>query len=329
MVVPGISLAREREGRWAMGAANAILAVRSVDKTYARRKVVDTVSFEVRAGEVMGILGPNGAGKTTIIRMIMGITAPDRGEIAYNLPDGRSRGIPKSQVGYVPEERGLYKDTRVMDTLVYLAGLKQVDPVTARARARVWLERMDLLRWSGSRIDRLSKGMAQKVQLIASVLHGPRLIVMDEPFSGLDPLNQDLFKEEVRRLAAEGAAVLLSSHQMNLVEETCDRILFLHRGKRVFYGDTDEVRARFGGFKAVLRGPGPFAELERSPLVASAEFGAGIAVFLLKPEANPARFAAAIPPDALTDEITVSRPTLHDIFVGLAKEVPDEDAADV
>lgn len=311
-----------------MGAVSEILAVRSVDKTYAQRKVVDAVSFEVRAGEVMGILGPNGAGKTTIIRMIMGIIAPDRGEIAYNLPDGPSRGVPKSRVGYVPEERGLYKDTRVMDTLVYLAGLKQVDPVTARARARVWLERMDLLDWSGARVDRLSKGMAQKVQLIAAVLHEPGLIVMDEPFAGLDPLNQDLFKEEVRRLAAGGAAVLLSSHQMNLVEETCDRIFFLHRGSRVFYGDTDDVRARFGGFKAVLRGPGPFAELERSPLVASAGFSQGSAVFRLKPGVTPARFAAAVSPDAVTDEITVARPTLHDIFVGLAREVLDDDAAD-
>ena len=309
-------------------AAGEILAVRSVDKTYARRKVVDAVSFEVRAGEVMGILGPNGAGKTTIIRMIMGITAPDSGEIAYNLPDGPSRGIPKSQVGYVPEERGLYKDTRVMDTLVYLAGLKRVDPASARARARVWLERMDLVRWSGARLDRLSKGMAQKVQLIAALLHEPKLIVMDEPFSGLDPLNQDLFKEEVRRLAAQGAAVLLSSHQMNLVEEVCDRIFFLHRGNRVFYGDTDEVRAGFGGFKAVLRGSGPFTGLERSPLVASAEVSQGNAVFLLKPGVTPAQFAAAIPADASIDEISVSRPTLHDIFVGLAKEVTDEDGAD-
>jgi ABC-2 type transport system ATP-binding protein len=311
-----------------MGAGEEILAVRAVDKSYGHRKVVDAVSFEVRAGEVMGILGPNGAGKTTMIRMIMGIIAPDRGEIVYHFKDGPSRGIPKSRVGYVPEERGLYKDTRVMDTLVYLAGLKQVDPVTARARARAWLERMDLLRWSGARVDRLSKGMAQKVQLIAAVLHEPRLVVMDEPFSGLDPLNQDLFKEEVRRLATQGAAVLLSSHQMNLVEETCDRIFFLHRGGQVFYGDTGEVRARFGGFKAVLRGPGPFTELERSPLVASAKFSQGSAVFWLKPEVTPARFAAAVPPDALTDEITVSRPTLHDIFVGLAKEVSKEDAAD-
>jgi ABC-2 type transport system ATP-binding protein len=170
--------------------------------------------------------------------------------------------------------------------------------------------------------------MAQKVQLIASLLHEPKLIVMDEPFSGLDPLNQDLFKDEVRRFAAQGTAVLLSSHQMNLVEETCDRIVFLHRGRRVFYGDTDEVRALYGGFKAVLRGPGPFAELERSPLVASAEVSPGNAVFFLKPEVTPAQFTAAIPPDAPTDEITVSRPTLHDIFVGLAEEVSDEDAAD-
>ena len=311
-----------------MAEVGEILVVRSVDKTYARRKVVDAVSFEVRAGEVMGILGPNGAGKTTIIRMIMGITAPDSGEVVYNLPDGPARGIPKSQVGYVPEERGLYKDTRVMDTLVYLAGLKRVDPATARARARLWLERMDLLRWSGTRLDRLSKGMAQKVQLIAALLHEPKLIVADEPFSGLDPLNQDLFKEEVRRLAAQGAAVLLSSHQMNLVEEICDRILFLHRGNRVFYGDTDEVRAGFGGFKAVLRGSGPFTELKRSPLVASAEVSRGTAAFLLKPDVTPAQFAATIPADALIDEITVSRPTLHDIFVGLAKEVTDEHGAD-
>lgn len=309
--------------------ANGILTVRRVDKSYGQRKVVDGVSFEVGPGEVLGLLGPNGAGKTTIIRMVMGITAPDQGEVIYRLPGGPARGIPKARVGYVPEERGLYRDALVIDTLVFLAGLKGLDPLVARRRSLEWLERMDLARWARVRVDKLSKGMAQKVQFIAAVLHDPQLVVLDEPFSGLDPVYQELFGAEIQRLTGRGAAVLLSSHQMNLVEENCGRILFLHHGHRVFYGDTAEVRARYGGFRAVLRGRGPFDFLRQSPLVASAQLQEGRAVLALDPSASPAEFAASLPPGLDLDEVVVSRPSLHDIFVGLVKEVPEPDAPDL
>lgn len=296
-----------------------MLSVEAVVKEYGRKRAVDGVSFDVGRGEIVGFLGPNGAGKTTTIRMIMGITAPDSGRIVYHL-DGAANAIPKHRVGYLPEERGLYKEARVIDVLLFLAGIKGLDRRTARARALAWLERFQLKEYAYARVNQLSKGMAQKVQFIAAVLHEPDLVVLDEPFSGLDPVNQDLFKQEIRRLAATGTAVLLSSHQMNVVEELCDRIFLINRGKQVLYGTLREIKSQYGVHRVNLVVTDARWQLPPSPYVDEAKQDGLRWTCLLRPGATPAQFLKTLPGDAPIEEISVSRISLHDIFVRTAQE---------
>ncbi|MBI3660507.1 ATP-binding cassette domain-containing protein [Candidatus Acetothermia bacterium] len=221
-----------------------ILRVHEVHKQFDGIKAVNGISFGIETGEIFGLLGPNGAGKTTLIRMILGIFQPDQGQIEFSFaPNGH---LPKEKVGYLPEERGLYEDRKISDTLAYLASLKQMSPERARERALHWLERLELGRYFERRVRELSKGMQQKVQFIASVLHEPPFIVLDEPFSGLDPVNQDLFRDIILNLKASGTTVLLSSHQMNFVEDLCDRIMLVNRGQALVYGPLREIKHAHG-----------------------------------------------------------------------------------
>src|SRR5690606_37267329 len=211
--------------------------VDSVVKRYHRKTAVDGVSFSVQRGEILGFLGPNGAGKTTTLRMIMGITAPDAGRVTFRLEGaGDSQRVPKHRVGYLPEERGLYKEARVMDVLLFLASIKGMRRDEARRKALEWLERFELSAYATAKIEELSKGMAQKVQFIAAILHEPDLVVLDEPFAGVDPVNQNVSREEIRRLADRGPAILLPSHQMNLAEEPRDPLFLVNNGRGVRYG---------------------------------------------------------------------------------------------
>jgi ABC-2 type transport system ATP-binding protein len=200
-----------------------VLKVEGLNKWFKDTQVLHDISFEVYKGEIMAILGPNGAGKSTTIRNIMGIMYPDEGRITFhNHPE-----IPRHKIGYLPEERGLYKNVKVMDILLYLAELKDYPLDKARERALHYLKKFGLEGKENALVEELSKGMGQKVQFIASVIHEPELLILDEPFSGLDPVSQELFKEEIRRLAEKGTAILLSSHQMNLVEEMADRLFMI------------------------------------------------------------------------------------------------------
>jgi ABC-2 type transport system ATP-binding protein len=227
-----------------------LLELQRVCKRFGDLQAVDSLSFGVRAGEVFGFLGPNGAGKTTTLRMVMDISAPDEGRILF---DG-SAGIDRRRVGYLPEERGLYADAPVLDTLVYLGELRGMRTGDARQAARAWLERLELADRAGDKVSRLSKGNQQKVQLAGAVLHRPALAVLDEPFSGLDPLNQELAMRIMRELCGQGTAVLLSAHQLDLVERLADRFLLLSRGRALFGGTLEEVRrAATGGADLVVR----------------------------------------------------------------------------
>ncbi|HEX6987828.1 MAG TPA: ATP-binding cassette domain-containing protein [Bacillota bacterium] len=308
-----------------------VLAVDRVVKRFGDKTTVDHVSFDVRPGEIMGFLGPNGAGKTTTLRMIMGILAPDQGRITFRLAGGDApqRGsrhagaagtLPAPLVGYLPEERGLYREARVLDILLFLASLKGLRGRAARTRALEWLERFGLGPQAHARVHQLSKGMAQKVQFIGAVLHEPRLVVLDEPFSGLDPVNQELFLNEIRRLAAEGCAVLLSSHQMNLVEELCERIFLIHQGRRVVYGPLRDIKADYGVHRVrlLLRDAG--WRLPSSSLVESAEYDGPRATLTLRAGVEPAAFLSSLPPGAPIEEISVARISLHEIFVRIARE---------
>ena len=211
---------------------------------YGDRAVVKDVSFTVEPGEVLGMVGPNGAGKTTTIRMLLNIIEPDEGTVLlFGRPFSREH---RTLLGYLPEERGLYRNLRVQETLEYLGSLKGMRRSDARRRAEEVLERLDMTEHRSKKIAELSRGMGQLIQLAATIIHQPRLLVLDEPFSGLDPLNVRLMKEILGQLRADGMAIILSTHQMNQVEEFCDKVLMVNRGQVVLYGALEEVRNGFG-----------------------------------------------------------------------------------
>jgi ABC-2 type transport system ATP-binding protein len=228
--------------------------VTDVSKHYGSFEAVKNLSFSVQPGEIFGLLGPNGAGKTTTIRMLMDIIKPDAGHI--RILDESPSDATKNRIGYLPEERGLYKGLKVMDTLVYLAALKDMDRHKAERRAEALLKRVDLWGSRNHKISALSKGMQQKLQFVVTILHDPDLVVLDEPFQGLDPVNLELIQEMIAALPAQGKTVVLSTHMMNQVERLCDRILLIDHGRSVLYGQIDEIKTRFANNAVILRTAG-------------------------------------------------------------------------
>ncbi|MDI6402098.1 ATP-binding cassette domain-containing protein [Balneolaceae bacterium ANBcel3] len=221
-----------------------MIELESVCKSYQRVKAVDALSFSVKEGEIFALLGPNGAGKTTCIRMIMQIIQPDEGLIRFDDRMVYNGKVRRSRLGYLPEERGLYPDTPVLDTLLYLGGLRHSDQKGLKQNALEWLKRFGLLDRRKDKISTLSKGNQQKVQFIASVLHRPDFAVLDEPFSGFDPINQEMISDVIRELRNNGTTILLSAHQMQLVERIADRILLLDSGRERVCGTLQEIRAK-------------------------------------------------------------------------------------
>nr|HID12422.1 ATP-binding cassette domain-containing protein [Anaerolineae bacterium] len=219
-----------------------IIQIQNLVKRYGDVVAVDDLSFEVERGEIFGLLGPNGAGKTTTIRVIMDILQPDDGKVQVL---GQPPGKAKALVGYLPEERGLYRNLKVLDTLVYLAELKGVPRPTARERAMHLLEEVELEDWASRKVRDLSKGMQQQLQFIASLVHDPEVLFLDEPFQGLDPVNVERIKGLIADLHREGKTVVLSTHQMNLVEALCDRILLIDKGQAVLYGPLADIKRQY------------------------------------------------------------------------------------
>lgn len=300
------------------------LQVQTISKAYGSTTVVDNISFHAPPGKILGVLGPNGAGKTTTIRMIMGITAPDQGEILFQSEGKKTRGVPLDTVGYLPEERGLYKEAKVMNILLFLAGLKNVPKDQARQRALEWLAKFGLEAYAHKKVEQLSKGMAQKVQFIASILHEPKFVVLDEPFSGLDPVSQDQFKAEIRALADSGAVVLLSSHQMGIVEELCDEIFLIHKGKEVVKGDLQSIKERYGNFRVDILTDQEL-DLDFGFVESSEKLNGGRFRFILKEGVEPLQFINSLPSQLEIRELTISRPSLHDIFVQIAQGGAEHD----
>src|SRR5436309_8188694 len=280
-------------------------------KAYAATVAVDDVSFEVRPGEVFGLLGPNGAGKTTLIRMLIDIIAPDDGRILF---DGRPIGpAERDRIGYLPEERGLYRKEKVIDILIYFGMLKGLTRREARDRSRVWLERVGLPEVAGRRADSLSKGMQQKVQIAASLLHDPAIVVMDEPFSGLDPLNMVLVKDLLRERRERGGLVILSTHQMPMVEELCDRVAMVDHGRLVLYGVLEEIRRRHGESIVLV---GADADLEDLPVVARVEPQGVLHRVILRDGARPRDLMALLLEKRIAiDHFEALRMPVEDIFV--------------
>ena len=227
------------------------VSVESVTKRFAGHTAVERLSMEVPPGGIFGLLGPNGAGKSTTIRLIMSILQPDEGRIALFGSVGNSRDL-SARIGYLPEERGLYKKMKVLDHLVFLGEVKGIARSDARQRALAWLERLEIAGWAQKKVEDLSKGMQQKVQFAGALLHEPELVILDEPFSGLDPINAQTMKDIVVEIAASGRTVLFSTHVMEQAERMCDRVAIIARGKLVVNGTVAQVKADFGGRHVAL-----------------------------------------------------------------------------
>jgi ABC-2 type transport system ATP-binding protein len=227
-----------------------MIEVKNLYKTFTTVNAVNDVSFQVEAGRVFGLLGPNGAGKTTIIRMILNIIRPDSGNVYFN--GNPYSAAVQNAIGYLPEERGLYRKNKLMHVIQYFAGLKGVPARDAKRRAEFWLERFDLAAYAYNKIEELSKGNQQKVQFIISILHSPDYIVLDEPFSGLDPVNQILLKDIIDEFRAEGKTLIFSTHQMEQAEKMCEDICIINKGRVVLYGRLGEERKKFGANDILL-----------------------------------------------------------------------------
>ncbi len=222
----------------------SFLQIENITKTFGFYKAVDNISFEVPKGIVFGLLGPNGAGKTTTIRMINNIILPDNGKITLNdkIIDYEAQNF----IGYLPEERGLYKKLKVIDQLVYFASLKAVPSKLAEERAFFWLEKLGAKGWENKKIQELSKGMQQKIQFISTILHNPDLLILDEPFSGFDPINTEMLKNIILEMKSDGKTIILSTHVMSQVEELCDEILLINKGQVILNGKVKDIKKRYG-----------------------------------------------------------------------------------
>ena len=233
------------------------IELENVSKIFGRpphRKVaVDNVSWQAGGGEIFGLLGPNGAGKTTMIRMMLDILRPDTGRVLLNDDPVGNRTLEfKQNIGYLPEERGLYKKRKVMDVLIYFAALKGLDRAAAKVRAGEMLERFELSAWANRKIEDLSKGMSQKIQIASCVLHDPDIVVLDEPFSGLDPVNVRIVRDTIQDLKSNNKLVFLSTHMMSEVDALCDRIFMINSGQQVLYGDLDEIKKSYTEYEVLL-----------------------------------------------------------------------------
>ncbi len=294
--------------------ATTVTEVNNVVKTYGRKSVVNDISFSVSPGEIFGLIGPNGAGKTTTIRLMMDIIKPDSGEI--RILGERLSEDTKDKIGYLPEERGLYKKLTVMETLTYLAALKgcQVD----NSRTEELLKRIGMLAHKNKKIEELSRGMGQLIQFLATIIHDPRLIILDEPFAGLDPINTELLKEIILELRGRGKAFILSTHQMNQVEELCDRILMINRGRSVLYGKLADIKNKYRNNSVLVGIEGKLGELDG--VVNSRQEGKYIELFLDGKTPPQQVLKQIVNQGIAVNRFEVTTPTLHQIFIQVAGE---------
>ncbi len=288
-----------------------MIQVENLVKHYAKVKAVDGVSFAVDRGEIFGLLGPNGAGKTTIIRTMMDIIKPDGGTI--HLMGQPVTEASKSRIGYLPEERGLYQNYRLLECLTYLGALKGMPRTEARLRATALLERIGLQEYARRKIKELSKGMTQKAQFLAAIVHSPDVLIMDEPFQGLDPVNTDLLKSILLEEQARGKTVILSTHNMNQVEEMCNRILLINYGHAVLYGPLDEIKAQYAEHAVIL-------ECDELPETLSGvlrvEQSNHAYELVLEPDSSPqAILRQLVEADVTIGRFEVATPPLEEIFI--------------
>ena len=284
-----------------------------VTKTYGSFVAVDHLTFSIPEGEIFGLLGPNGAGKTSSIRMMIGITAPDSGSIhAFGEPLSR---LLLDRIGYLPEERGLYKKMGIMENLVFLARLKRLSVREATRRANSWLERLELGRWADSKVEELSKGMQQKVQFIAAVIHDPDFMILDEPFSGLDPASAVVLKDALLDLKKQGKTILFSTHRMDTVERLCDSICLINQGRSVLLGVLRDIKAGYGRSSIQLEYEGELPLLTDPALVASSNDFGNYVELRLAPGADPQHLLEVAMRTARIRKFEMVEPSLEEIFI--------------
>jgi ABC-2 type transport system ATP-binding protein len=290
----------------------AIVELDRISKSYESKVAVKDLSFRIEPGEMFGLLGPNGAGKTSTIRMMIGITMPDSGTVSLFQQPFRRESL--ARVGYLPEERGLYKKMKVLDQLVLLGQLHGLDKVTATTRAKTWSERLQIADSLDKKTEELSKGMQQKIQFISTLLHEPGLIIMDEPFSGLDPVNATLLQDTLLELRGAGKAILFSTHRMDQVEKLCDSICLMNHGAAVLAGNMREVKSRFERDRVVIDFEGDASFLNH-PVVAEAKNYNGHAELRLKPQADAQQLLRAAIAVARVNKFELVEPSLEEIFI--------------
>jgi len=290
--------------------------VSQVSKSFNSTKAVDNVSFSIGQGEIFGMVGPNGAGKTTTIRMLMDIIKPDSGEIKI-LGESLNEGT-KNQIGYLPEERGLYRRITVSESLAYLAALKGMEASLAKVRAGALLQQVNMLQHKDKKIEGLSRGMGQIIQFVVTILHDPKLVVLDEPFSGMDPVNKEMIKGMIRDLRNQGKTIVLSTHMMNEVEELCDRILMINKGRVVLYGTLADIKLRYQNNSI-------FLECNQLPeeingVVGSKDHGRYVELFLDGNTPPQEILNTLVSSGVIVERFEVSTPSLNEIFIQVVKE---------
>lgn len=300
------------------------IVLEQVCKSFGEVRAVDELSVRVPAGSIYGFLGPNGAGKTTTIRMIMNIIRPDSGHITI-LRDGETAQA-KGRIGYMPEERGLYRKMRVSKVLAYFGAIKGLKARELSQHVPQWLERVGLVDWSDKKVEELSRGMHQKLQFAVTVINEPDLVILDEPFSGLDPVNQDLLKDIICQMRNDGKTVVLSTHVMHEAEQLCDFILLINKGKPVLDGRLDEIRARHksGAVSVELEGDTSF--VKTLPMVVGTESQGRRMEISLSEKADPQDLLKALVGRVRVQAFEVKVPSLHEIFVSLVGKDNAEDS---
>jgi len=291
-----------------------IVAVNNLFKSYNGKTAVNDLSFSVDPGEILGLIGPNGAGKSSTVKMILDFMKPDSGEVkifGYQMNEAS-----KNQIGYLPEEKGLYKKLTAIDLIIYLASLKGMDKALAKNKAHSLLQQTGMLENKKLKIKQMSKGMGQIIQFIVTIIHDPKLLIMDEPFSGLDPVNTELMKNMIGNLRDEGKAIILSTHQMNQVEELCDRVLMINHGSEVLYGDLKDIKSRFKKHSVQVNVEGEISDL---PGVIDKKFNKDGIELVLAPDTSPQTILDQLRDHGLTiNRFEITTPSLNNIFLNIA-----------
>jgi len=288
-----------------------ILEIKHVIKEYEYKKALDSISLNVNEGRIFGLLGPNGAGKTTLIRIINQITAPDKGEILFSGERFKREHI--QNIGYLPEERGLYKSMKVGEQCLYLAQLKGLSKNEAKQKIHHWFKKLDILDWLNKKVEELSKGMAQKVQFVSTVLHVPKLIILDEPFTGFDPINSEIIKNEIIALKESGSTIILSTHRMESVEELCDDIALINSGQCILEGSVDEIKNNFKEHIFEVQFEGTIQnEIQHFDTLA---IESGYGIFKAKNKENTHTLIKQVVEQVNVTSFNEKLPTINDVFI--------------